>query len=116
RRTSPAHLGARNQPGGDRPGVGAERPPTRLGCGTGGQPVTPALMTQHAVPPHVAHLDRWVLAGTAVFMAAGVLRAGFARLAYGPRRPWLPFAVRLRLRMRPGPGWAGRWQLWRAHG
>jgi hypothetical protein len=49
-------------------------------------------------------------------LAAAVLRAGVVRLAYGPRRPWLPFTVRVRLRMRPGPGWAGRRELWRAHG
>jgi hypothetical protein len=64
----------------------------------------------------VAHLDRWVLAATAVLAAAAMLRAGVVRLAYGPRRPLLPFAARVRLRMRPGPGWAGRWELWRAHG
>ncbi len=74
-------------------------------------------LARSAVPGlHAAHLGRWVIAGAVVLAAAGVLRAGWARLAYGPRRPWLPLAVRLRMRMHPGPGWAGRWQLWRAHG
>jgi type IV secretion system protein VirD4 len=74
-------------------------------------------VTQPAGPQlHVVHLDRWVLAATAVLAAAALLRAGVLRLMYGPRRPWLPFATRVRRRMRPGPGWAGRWQLWRAHG
>jgi len=65
---------------------------------------------------HLADLDRWVAAVVVVLAVAVVLRAGCLRLAYGPRRPWLPFAVRVRLRMRPGPGWAGRWRIWRRHG
>ena len=65
---------------------------------------------------HLPHLSRWVMAVVVLLAAAAVLRAGCMRLARGPRRPWLPFALRVRLRMRPGPGWAGRWQLWRAHG
>ncbi len=64
----------------------------------------------------MAHLDKWVIAAVVALAAAPALRAGCLRLACGPRRPRLPFAVRIRLRMRPGPGWAGRWQLWRAHG
>jgi type IV secretory pathway TraG/TraD family ATPase VirD4 len=79
--------------------------------------MTLSQMTQPAVPGlHLAHLDRWVIAVAVVLAAAATLRAGLVRLAYGPRRPWLPFALRVRLRMRPGPGWAGRWQLWRDHG
>ena len=64
----------------------------------------------------VAHLDRWVLAAIAVLAVAAILWAGVVRLEYGPRRPLVLFAARVRLRMRPGPGWAGRWELWRAHG
>ena len=74
--------------------------------------------TQRAVVSgiNLPHLSRWVMAVVVLLAAAAVLRAGCMRLARGPRRPWLPFALRVRLRMRPGPGWAGRWQLWRAHG
>ena len=74
--------------------------------------------TQRAVVSgiNLAHLSRWIMAVVVLLAAAAVLRAGCVRLARGPRRPWLPFAPRVRLRMRPGPGWAGRWQLWRAHG
>lgn len=64
----------------------------------------------------MAHPDKWVIAAVVALAAASALRAGCLRLARGPRRPRLPFTVRIRLRMRPGPGWAGRWQLWRAHG
>src|SRR5881396_1014754 len=55
----------------------------------------------------MAHLDKWVIAAVVALAAASALRAGCLRLACGPRRPRLPFAVRIRLRMRPGPGWAG---------
>jgi type IV secretion system protein VirD4 len=79
--------------------------------------VTPLYLTPSAAPgPHVAHLGGWVVVAAVVLMMAGLLRAGLVRLAYGPRRPWLSFGLRVRLRMRPGPGWAGRWQLWHAHG
>ena len=74
--------------------------------------------TQRAVVSgiNLPHSSRWVMAVMVLLAAAAVLRTGCMRLARGPRRPWLPFALRVRLRMRPGPGWAGRWQLWRAHG
>jgi type IV secretion system protein VirD4 len=74
--------------------------------------------TQRAVVSgtYLPHLSWWVMAVVVLLAVAAVLRAGCIRLARGPRRPWLPFALRVRLRMRPGPGWAGRWQLWRAHG
>lgn len=79
--------------------------------------MTPMHMTHSAVPGlQVAHLGRWVIAAVVVLAAAGLLRAGWVRLACGPRRPWLSFALRVWLRMRPGPGWAGRWLVWRAHG
>jgi type IV secretion system protein VirD4 len=79
--------------------------------------VTSVPVTLPAGPQlQVAHLGRWALAATVVLAAAAALRAGFVRSAYGPRRPWLPFAARVRLRVRPGPGWAGRRELWRAHG
>jgi type IV secretory pathway TraG/TraD family ATPase VirD4 len=51
-----------------------------------------------------------------MLVVAAVARTAFVRLAHGPRRPWLPFVLRARLRMRPGPGWASWWQVWRAHG
>jgi type IV secretion system protein VirD4 len=66
--------------------------------------------------PHGAHLGGWLLVVAVMLIVAGVLRAGLVRLAYGPRRPRLPLGLRVQLRMRPGPGWAGRWQIWRAHG
>src|SRR6266581_4113054 len=76
-----------------------------------------ALAEQAAAPAvHVAHLDRWAVAVAVVLAAAVTLQTGFVRIAYGPRRRWLPLAVRVRLRLRPGPGWAGRWQVWRTHG
>jgi type IV secretion system protein VirD4 len=79
--------------------------------------VTTLRMTALAVSGlHVAHLNRWVAAATVVLAAAATLRAGCVRIVRGPGRPWLPLAARVRLRMRPGPGWAGRWQLWRVHG
>jgi type IV secretion system protein VirD4 len=79
--------------------------------------VTSVLVTLPAGPQlQVAHLDRWVLAAIAVLAVAAILWAGVVRLEYGPRRPLVPFGVRVRLRMRPGPGWAGRRELWRAHG
>jgi len=64
----------------------------------------------------VAHMGRWIIAALTVLAVAVSLRARCVRIAHGPRRPWLPLAVRSRLRMRAGPGWAGRWQVWRAHG
>ncbi len=77
----------------------------------------PMSVTRPAVPGlHVAQLGQWAVTAAVVLAAAGALRAGLIRLAHGPRRPWLPFALRIRLRMHPGPGWAGRWQLWRGHG
>jgi type IV secretion system protein VirD4 len=79
--------------------------------------VTLVRVTQPAAPGlHVAALGRWAVAVVTVLAAAVMLRAAVVRLARGPRRPWLPFALRVRLRMRPGPGWAGRWCLWRCHG
>jgi type IV secretion system protein VirD4 len=79
--------------------------------------VTFSYLRLSAAPgPHGAHLSGWLLVVAVMLMVAGALRAGLVRLAYGPRRPWLSFGLRVRLRMRPGPGWAGRWQVWRGHG
>jgi type IV secretion system protein VirD4 len=48
----------------------------------------------------------------AVFAA----QAWFRRVRYGRRRPWLSLPARVRLRLRPGPGFASGWALWRRHG
>jgi type IV secretion system protein VirD4 len=57
-----------------------------------------------------------VLAAVAALTVAVSLRAAWVRVRWGPARPWLSLAWRVRLRLRPGPGWAGRWSLWRQHG
>lgn len=63
------------------------------------------------------HVPMWAgLVAAALMATVGMVRAGLARLVYGPRRPWMPFRLRVRLRMHPGPGWAGWWALSRAHG
>ena len=54
-------------------------------------------------------------AATAAVVAVKV-RGKWLFLRYGPREPRLPLNWRVRLRLHPGPGWAGRWSCWRAHG
>lgn len=54
-------------------------------------------------------------AATAVVVVVKV-RGKWLFLRYGPREPRLPLKWRVKLRLHPGPGWAGRWNCWRAHG
>jgi type IV secretory pathway TraG/TraD family ATPase VirD4 len=52
----------------------------------------------------------------AVAVAVFAAQAWVRRVRYGRRRPWLSLPLRVRLRLRPGPGFASGWVLWRWHG
>jgi hypothetical protein len=55
-------------------------------------------------------------AAVTVLGAVAWARVLLRRLWYGPRRPRLSLPARVRLRLHPGPGWAGWWNCWRDHG
>lgn len=70
-----------------------------------------APMPWDLVPPEIL-----AMGGGAALVAAGV--AGIVRRALpGSRRaPVLPLRWRAKLRLHPGPGWVGDWELWREMG
>lgn len=82
-----------------------------------------AVVTALALPvgpgPGVAMFRLLVIvlpAAVTVLGAAAWARGLLRRLRYGPRRPHLSLPARVRLRLHPGPGWAGWWSRWREHG
>ena len=82
-----------------------------------GRVLTGTFGASAAVPGlHASGLYRLLAAAVVIAVAAMVVRGRWLRLRYGPGRPWLPLHARARLRLRPGPGWAGRWSCWRDHG
>lgn len=59
----------------------------------------------------------YLVAGVAAIVILFVLTSTVRRTFPGARRkPFLPLRWRAKLRLHPGPGWAGGWERWRALG